>query len=776
MADENIDNLSESAQEGAYSLREFVRAISAGTTISEEKLKSFARANGMAVDSLLGFVNAYKAAKQTLVNMGSMAGAVGKGNTSFSVLNSTISSLSNVVGELLGTIPLVGDALKGLTLAAGQATTYMLDQYQSAYSAFEQLGQVGSVGAQGIEDVRTQLKELGMPIEAMSAIVARNSQRLAGLSGTVLDASKQFTSTAGAMKKADEAGNRLDMQLRVLGYSSDEIADTMIQYADLQRRFGAQQTLSNDQLAAGTLAYGKELDAIAKLTGMNRKQLQSEMDQMMLNERFAAKIRDMQLNGQEAAAKELQAAVLAQMAMGNKQMGSAIMAAATGFYTTPEAKAAAATIPGFMENVGALANGSMKMNQFTQNLQDSAIVAEQQYRGLAQAVGNNTVATQMYNEQLNLATRDAGKIGEAINGAYNAIDQGTQFPDESTKNLAGARADLEQAASNISLLATEFETVTAGVKTFAAAINDVTEWVHNNIANSTDAQYARSEAAARETLAQIQDTEQQLRDHLAGINPLSEEKVTELNNQLAQLNKHLADQKARFWDSTMTSSRPSTPENADLFRNMTETNKRLENELYEQPVIFGDNSIGKQIRDAFVDEEQLAREKEEKRKPYNPEDKGTLRQINDSINNWFRDTFGDEKPNEQKDESVAPPAKVSAPEDNLSTMDKVGNWLYDALGGDPAKIRDNKLPETNQSKAYGGIATGPRSGYQATLHGTEAVIPLEGSKIPVEIKDTRDMKPQIDLMERQIAKLDAVIDAIQKHTAVSEKMFRSNYS
>lgn len=34
----------------------------------------------------------------------------------------------------------------------------------------------------------------------------------------------------------------------------------------------------------------------------------------------------------------------------------------------------------------------------------------------------------------------------------------------------------------------------------------------------------------------------------------------------------------------------------------------------------------------------------------------------------------------------------------------------------------------------GGIATGPRSGYQATLHGTEAVIPLEKGNIPVEIK------------------------------------------
>ena len=41
------------------------------------------------------------------------------------------------------------------------------------------------------------------------------------------------------------------------------------------------------------------------------------------------------------------------------------------------------------------------------------------------------------------------------------------------------------------------------------------------------------------------------------------------------------------------------------------------------------------------------------------------------------------------------------------------------------------------SFARGGVATGPDSGYQATLHGTEAVVPLGNSRsIPVEIKGT----------------------------------------
>jgi hypothetical protein len=701
-------------------------------------------------------------------SLAGMIGAVGKGNTSFNVLNSAITAVSGVVGELLSVVPLVGGALKGLTVAAGQATSYMIDQYQSAYGAFENLSQVGAAGAQGIEDIRTQFGELGLPIEAMAAIVAKNSQRLAGLSGTVLDASKQFTATAGAMKQLDDQGNSLDMQLRVLGYSSDEIADTMIQYADLQRRFSAQQTLSNEQLTAGTLAYGKELDAIAKLTGMSRKQLQSEMDQMMLNERFAAKIRDMQLNGQEAAAKELQAAVLAQTAMGNRQMASAIMAAATGFYTTPEAKAAAATIPGFADNVGQLASGSIKMAEFTQNLQDSAKIAEEQYRGLAMATGNNTVATQMYNEQLNLATRDAGKIGEAITGAYTAIDQGTTVQDETTKNLAGAKISLENASAAISMLATDFPVVADGVKTLAVAIDETVQWIRKTLNESPN--YAAQETQARETLAQIADTEKQLRDHLAGINPISEDKVTELNNHLAELNKKLANQKDTYWDG-WTSSRPITPETRDLYMQMDATQRRLDKELYEQPAILGDNSIGKQIRDAFVDEEQLAQEKEQKRKPYEPKD-------------------------------------VVAPTEP-STMDKIGDWLYESLGGDleslknkvaePVKIGPKQQtpsttipttpsisptttapeslsnPETNLQQSS--VSSGPKSGYQPALTAVNnAITGDELKKQTVEIKDSRDMKPQLELLEKQTGMLAALLDEFKKNTNVNEKMFRSNYS
>ena len=56
------------------------------------------------------------------------------------------------------------------------------------------------------------------------------------------------------------------------------------------------------------------------------------------------------------------------------------------------------------------------------------------------------------------------------------------------------------------------------------------------------------------------------------------------------------------------------------------------------------------------------------------------------------------------------------------------------LPGLPARYGGIMSP-SGKSFAYGGIAQGPESGYMATLHGNEAVIPLGNDRsVPVEMK------------------------------------------
>jgi len=74
----------------------------------------------------------------------------------------------------------------------------------------------------------------------------------------------------------------------------------------------------------------------------------------------------------------------------------------------------------------------------------------------------------------------------------------------------------------------------------------------------------------------------------------------------------------------------------------------------------------------------------------------------------------------------------------------------------------------------GGIAQGPETGFPATLHGTEAIVPLpDGKSIPVDIQnlfDGFDMKSghdeQVKLLQTQIDKMDKLIDAMQKNSSL----------
>ena len=80
------------------------------------------------------------------------------------------------------------------------------------------------------------------------------------------------------------------------------------------------------------------------------------------------------------------------------------------------------------------------------------------------------------------------------------------------------------------------------------------------------------------------------------------------------------------------------------------------------------------------------------------------------------------------------------------------------------------------SAANGGIVTGPKSGYNAVLHGTEAVVPLSGGRsIPVEMPGlTASMSGQINMMAMQITKLDELIDAMHNNNDISSKILKAS--
>jgi hypothetical protein len=101
---------------------------------------------------------------------------------------------------------------------------------------------------------------------------------------------------------------------------------------------------------------------------------------------------------------------------------------------------------------------------------------------------------------------------------------------------------------------------------------------------------------------------------------------------------------------------------------------------------------------------------------------------------------------------------------------KLANSLGLGWGGDWKSVKDAMHFSAAKSEGgtmlqakNGGAFSGPESGYPATLHGDEAVVPLpDGRNIPVKM-DTGEL----------VAKIDELIRATKDHRATSEKLLHA---
>ena len=108
-----------------------------------------------------------------------------------------------------------------------------------------------------------------------------------------------------------------------------------------------------------------------------------------------------------------------------------------------------------------------------------------------------------------------------------------------------------------------------------------------------------------------------------------------------------------------------------------------------------------------------------------------------------------------------------------NAMDQQGLLAKYGLGrpvpNDPVHL------ELAKGMAEGGIASGPTSGYQANLQGTNAVVPLpSGQQIPVDMPEfNTNLTDQTQILSQQLAKLDDLVRVMQTQVGVSTKILQS---
>ena len=77
-------------------------------------------------------------------------------------------------------------------------------------------------------------------------------------------------------------------RLAPLGFTVDEINETLLLNLDSQRRTGILNRLTDAQRRDSAISFAEQLDRLAKLTGQQRDELRAQIEQQKANERFQA--------------------------------------------------------------------------------------------------------------------------------------------------------------------------------------------------------------------------------------------------------------------------------------------------------------------------------------------------------------------------------------------------------------------------------------------------------------------------------------------------------
>lgn len=397
-----------------------------------------------------------QASKLTADALGELAGAglaAGKamynGEKGAAAFNSSLDGLTKAAtaagaaltflmpgGFLVKALIGLGTAAVGASLKLTQAANTMAD---GLFAANTKLAKSGAAASDGITGVFRDAKKLGLSMKELGVytdLVAANSSELALFKGTAFEGRKAFANIGAAMKpfRASLEGAGISLEDQTAGLAS---------YLRLQTQIGQSQNMTQQQLAAGAKNYLIEMDGLSKLTGMQREEMEKQMEAARNEQRFRAKLDAMRASGdakQIAAADRLERANIL-ISKQAPELGQAFRDASSGVLTSD------AAVKGLIGTQGQLL-------QVTEQLTAGNIDEYQSFQQLGRAAGqfgkdmNFTAQLGLLND-FSIDYAQSQRIGIAAQQDVNALaaqikaEQQKQLGkenDEATNAMAALRA------------------------------------------------------------------------------------------------------------------------------------------------------------------------------------------------------------------------------------------------------------------------------------------------------------------------------------------------
>jgi hypothetical protein len=167
----------------------------------------------------------------------------------------------------------LAEMFKGFGLA-GDVVNALAESLDYNVNVFRELSQVGASFGKSLIGMREMAHSAMLPLGEFAGLVADNALALSSLFGTTEQGVKNIAQFSLAVR--DKA---LQDGLYNLGITTEELNEYMGTYLERQRFAEVKETLTAQQVADRTTRYAKQLDLLAKVTGIQRKQIDDAVKQ-----------------------------------------------------------------------------------------------------------------------------------------------------------------------------------------------------------------------------------------------------------------------------------------------------------------------------------------------------------------------------------------------------------------------------------------------------------------------------------------------------------------
>ena len=311
MADLNHDELVKAFAAASIAANEHARA----QVEAQKAVDDYAAASEKAAEEIQA---SSKKTKQALTDL-SMA--VGKSAVDFTKAMITgTEGTSKYAGAVTGAADAAGNAAQtmlvafgplgiivgGVIKAFGALVGASLKQNDQLMKSYRELSDVGSVSG-SLEKLQSDLNKVGLTseeAEKFGKLLGKTAPDLASFGGSVSAGKDKFI---GVFEGMIGVGNKTEIAMQRIGYSSDEMRDATADYVAKQSRLGLAQNKTAEQLRGESVKYMVTLRELGELTGMSRDEAQKLIDQQQADARWSMTLRQMTADGQGEEAQKLQA-------------------------------------------------------------------------------------------------------------------------------------------------------------------------------------------------------------------------------------------------------------------------------------------------------------------------------------------------------------------------------------------------------------------------------------------------------------------------------------